>query len=103
MKFRAEDIAFWILSLAALGIVMWLLHGSPTLEQALISIVVLIISSEFMLWRKYHEVDKNTALSFLRFKQDIQSIHEQLDKMQPSQERMEQKIVSMERLMRSKK
>lgn len=79
MKLKAEDIAFWIFTLAALGVILWLLHGSPTLENALISIGVLIISSEFMLWKKYFEVDKKTALGFAQVKSDLDGIKKDLN------------------------
>ncbi len=79
MKINAEDIAFWIFTLSALGVILWLLHGSPTLENALISIGVLIISSEFMLWKKYFEVDKKTALGFAQVKSDLDGIKKDLN------------------------
>jgi len=74
MAFKVEDYAFWIFLLAALAIVLWFFHGSPTVEQALLSLTILIITSEFMLWKKYFEIDKRTALSFMRFGHDIKDI-----------------------------
>ncbi len=74
MGVKIEDIIFWLLVLAVLGIVLWLLHGSPTVEDALLSITVLLLSSEFLLWKKYYLVDKNTAVSFMRFKKDLEQL-----------------------------
>ena len=58
---------------------LWLLKGSPTLENAVITIGLFIISSELMLWKKYFEIDKNTAVSFMRLKNDISNISKKLD------------------------
>ena len=74
MKFKPEDIAFWILILAAIFVILWLLRGSPTLESSIITIGLFIISSELMLWKKYFEVDKNTAVSFAKFKKDMSNL-----------------------------
>ncbi len=74
MKYKIEDIAFWTFLLAAFAIVLWLLHGSPTLEDALLTLTALIIGSEFMLWKKYYEVDKNTAIAFSHVRNDITNL-----------------------------
>lgn len=78
MRFKIEDVALWIFLLAALAIIIWLLHGSPTLEQALVSLVVLLLSSEFLLWKKYYEVDKSTAVAFTTVKNDIQNLSKEI-------------------------
>jgi len=79
MKLKIEDIVFWILILATVAVILWLLKGSPTLENAVITIGLFIISSELMLWKKYFEIDKNTAVSFMRLKNDISNISKKLD------------------------
>lgn len=71
MKVKIDDIVFWILIFAAFGVILWLLHGSPTLENGLVSIGLFLLSSQLFLWRKYFEMDKNTAVSFVRLKSDI--------------------------------
>lgn len=76
---KIEDVAFWTFMAIALIIIFWYLHGSPTVEQALLSLMVLVIMSEFMLWKKYFEVDKRTALSFMRFSHDIKDIKASLN------------------------
>ncbi len=92
MKFKIEDVAFWIFLIGALAIIIWLLHGSPTLEQALVSLVVLLLSSEFLLWKKYYEVDKKSAVSFAIFKGDLIQIKNSIQEINQKQERFEIKI-----------
>ena len=93
---KSEDVVFWLLTLAVLGIVIWLLHGSPTLEDALLSITALILSSEFMLWKKYYAIDKNTAVSFMRFKNN-------LDQLRKGQEMMQHSLENITSILRNRK
>lgn len=70
---KIEDIIFWILIAATIAILLWLLKGSPDLENALITIGLFIIGSEILLWRKIYSIDKNIAISFVKFKSDLDS------------------------------
>src|SRR3989344_3141788 len=74
MKLKAEDIVFFIAIGLALFVLLWLLHGSPTLDSALMSIGIFIITSELLLWRKYFEIDKNVSNGFTRVKSDFEII-----------------------------
>ena len=75
MRFKIEDTIFWILIISAIAVILWLLKGSPTLENAIISIGLFIIGSELLLWRKIFEIDKDTAISFAKLKNDIGSLN----------------------------
>jgi len=79
MKLKAEDIGFWIFILAALFIILWKLFGFPSLENTVITVGLFVVSSEFMLWRKYFDIDKKTAVSFVRLKNDIGNMSNKLD------------------------
>ncbi|MBI2508062.1 hypothetical protein HYV89_03860 [Candidatus Woesearchaeota archaeon] len=79
MKLKAEDIVFFIVIGLALFVLLWLLHGSPTLDSALVSIGAFIITSEVLLWRKYFEIDKNVSIGFMKVKTDLDKIKEKLD------------------------
>ncbi len=72
MKLKAEDIVFFIVIGLALFVLLWLLHGSPTLDNALISIGTFIITSEVLLWRKYFEIDKSVSNGFTKVKSDFE-------------------------------
>ena len=74
MKIKIEDIIFWILIIAAISIIIWLLNGSPTTESALVSIGLFIISCDIFLWKKYFELDKNAAVSFTKLKNDLYNL-----------------------------
>lgn len=89
---KIEDLAFWAFLVMTLAIILWLLHGSPLLENALISIGTLILSTEFILWRKYHQLDTKAAVSFTRFKSDLNHITDIIHDVKQRQERIEQKV-----------
>ncbi len=95
MKTKMEDIVFWILILAAIGIILWLLSGSPTTESALVAIGLFIISSEIFLWKKYFAMDKNAAVSFTRLKNDLSNLT-------IGQKAMNDKLNNIEKLLKQK-
>ncbi len=103
MHIKAEDIAFWILILAALAVILWLLHGSPTLENALISIGIFLLSSELLLWKKYFEVDKNVAVSFMRMKHDLITIKGDVESIKNNVEKIDVKADGIENLLKRKR
>lgn len=71
VKITIEDVVFWLIILFIIGIIIWMLSGSPTLESALISIGGALISSELLLWKKFYSLDKRVALSFMKIKHDM--------------------------------
>ena len=79
MRLSALDIVFFIVLGLILFVALWLLNGSPTLESSLISISIFVFTSEFMLWRKVFAMDKNTAVSFTRLKNDVENIKVKLN------------------------
>lgn len=89
---KIEDIAIAVFLLTAFAILLWLLHGSPLTENALIGVGTLIISTQFILWKGLYEVDKKAAVSFTKFKSDIGHIKESMQEIKQRQERMEQKL-----------
>lgn len=89
---KIEDIAIAVFLLTAFAILLWLLHGSPLTENALIGVGTLIISTQFMFWKGSHEVDKKAAVSFTKFKGDIEHIKVDLQEIKQRQGRMEEKL-----------
>ncbi len=79
MKIKFEDIAIFVLLGAALAVILWLLHGSPTLENGIISIGTFIISSVVLLWRKYYQIDSNMKVSFNNVKNDMTNLQNHID------------------------
>jgi len=79
VKLKAEDIVFFISVFLILFIILWLLSGSPTLNAALISISVLIINSEFSLWKKFFQLENKVSIEFERIKKDFEKINMKLD------------------------
>lgn len=78
MTVQIEDIMFWILIAAVVVISVWLLFGSPSLENALITIGLFIIGSEISLWRKFFSLDKKTAVGFIKVGYDLKEIKNDL-------------------------
>lgn len=74
MRIQFVDIVFWLLIAAIVGIALWLLHGSPPVDNALITVAMFVATSEMMLWRKLFSLDKKTAVSFTRMGNDISNI-----------------------------
>lgn len=75
---KITDIVFWLLILAVIGIALWMLFGSPTLEVGLVSISLFVAGSEILLWRALFSVDKRTAVGFERVKLDFERINDKL-------------------------
>ncbi|MFH1607895.1 MAG: hypothetical protein ABIA78_02065 [archaeon] len=77
-KIKLTDILFWTLILSAVGVAIWLLVGSPTIEQGLLMITLFIATSEILLWKALFSVDKKTAIGFEKVKSRFDKIDYQL-------------------------
>ena len=100
MEIKLEDIVFWILIFAIIGVALWLLNGSPTEISAIISIAIFVAGSEVMIWKalfknnernavKFEKLDKKTSISFEKVKSrfdkidlKLESINSQLNKVE---------------------
>lgn len=79
MKIKLRDIIFWLLILSAIGVSVWLLIGSPTIETGLLMITIFIAGSEILLWQALFRMDKKTAIGFERIKNDINKLRSDLN------------------------
>lgn len=95
---KIEDVLFWILILAIVGIAIWLLFGSPTLEAGLISIGLFVATSEILLWRCLFGLDKKTALGFERAGNDIRNIRTDINRINKNVEDINLKISNIDKL-----
>ena len=68
---KIEDIIFWLLIIGIIAVAIWMLHGSPTETNALISLAIFVAGSEILLWKALFSMDKRTAIGFERTKNDI--------------------------------
>lgn len=71
MAMKIEDIIFWLAILAAIGIMIWKLFGSPTDLATLVSIVSLLFVSELTLWKAIFSVEKKAGIGFMKVKGDL--------------------------------
>ena len=78
MKLKIYDIVFFILIGLIIFIALWLLFGSPTLVVAFVFVAIFFASSELMIWRKIFEMDKNTAIGFMKVKNNLDFIKNKL-------------------------
>ena len=78
-KIKLADIVFWLLILAAIGVAIWLLVGSPTIETGLLMITIFIASSEILLWQALFKIDKKTEVGFEKVKSRFDKIDYQLN------------------------
>lgn len=82
ISIKFEDILFWILILAAVAVIIWKLHGSPTDTGAIVGIGTFLISSEALIWKRifkiekdfnnnFSKMDKNITVSFMKLRNDF--------------------------------
>ena len=76
---KIEDIIFWIFVLAMFGLAFWLLSGSPTIEEGLISFILFVLGSELLIWKKLFSIDKRTEIGFVKARGDIALMKEDLN------------------------
>lgn len=85
MKLKPEDIMFWILIMLIVGVAIWKLVGSPTDTATLIAVILFFASSELLIWRKMFEIEKKTAVSFIKIgnelKEDIHNLDMKIEKL----------------------
>jgi len=71
VKIKIEDILIWIFITIAVGTALWLLHGSPSETNAIITIAITFAGSELLIWKKIFEIEKKTTIGFIKIKNDF--------------------------------
>ena len=71
MEIKIEDIIFWFLILSIIAVVLWMLSGSPPMENGLLIMVVFVAGSELLIWKAFFKMDKKTAIGFEKMKNDM--------------------------------
>ena len=79
MKLKAEDWVFFIVIALMILIALWLLSGSPPIDNAIITLFIYVVTSDLLLWRKVYSIDKNTTIGFMKVKNDFNKINNRLD------------------------
>ena len=77
---KIQDIIFWIIILSVIAIAIWLLSGSPPTENALVSIALFIAASELIIWKFCFSLDKKSAVGFMKIKNEMDKINDNLIK-----------------------
>lgn len=79
-KVRFEDIVFWILIFATIAVILWKLFGSPSDIATIITIGIFIISSEALIWKYVFNLDKKTAVEFMKVKNIFTTVKHDIEK-----------------------
>jgi hypothetical protein len=76
---KIEEVVFWILMISVIGVVIWMLSGSPPLENGLLMIMIFISSSMILLWKyifglknEILKVDNKTSMGFVKVNHDLE-------------------------------
>ena len=78
---KIESILFWILIFLIVGIAVWMLVGSPTLEAGLVSIGLFVASSEILLWKFLFSIDKRTLVRFEKVRNKLDLVRNDISLM----------------------
>lgn len=76
---KIQDIIFWIIIALIVGLAIWLMLGSPTIEAGLISLALFVASSVILLWKAIFKIDKNVSMGFLKVKNKLEKINYKLE------------------------
>lgn len=76
---KIEEIVFWILIALIVGLAVWKLFGSPSDTASLIALALFVASSELLIWRFMFNVDKRTAIGFVKLRGDIDNRFNRVD------------------------
>ena len=103
-KITIEEIVFFLLIAAIVGLAIWKLVGSPTDTAALITLAFLIASSEVLLWKYFYKniysLDKKTEVSFAKVRSEMNLIRNDIKHMKTE---INNKLDNLEKLITKKK
>lgn len=99
---KITDIVFWLLILAVIGIALWMLFGSPTLEVGLVSISLFVAGSEILLWRALFSVGKRTAIGFEKVKFGFERVDNRLKNIEKDVNEIKRNIIGINKKLKIK-
>ncbi len=79
VRITIEDIVFFIFIAIIVGTSLWLMSGSPSEMNAIISIGIAVAGSELLIWKYIFNMDKKTAISFAISRSEINNRFDNLD------------------------
>ena len=79
VKLKFIDIMILLVIGATIALGIWLLFGSPTELQAIITISVFFGSTGLMLWKYVFEIDKKTEISFIKLRNDMDNRFDRIE------------------------
>lgn len=95
-KIKIEDIVFWILVFAIIGVMVWKLFGSQTDVGMIIGVGTFLLTSEILTWKKIFAIESKTAIGFMKVKHNLElmenRINNRFDKLEDSLIKIERKI-----------
>ncbi len=100
MAIKIEDIMFWILITAIIAVAIWLLIGSPPLENGLLMIVIFVAGSEILLWKALFKIDNKTSTGFIKIRNELANLGKNFNNKLDS---LDNKLNSIDSLIRKRK
>jgi len=76
---KVEDAVFWILVVASIGTIVWLLSGSPGMENALIMLVAFCIGQIVLLWKEFYSYKSLSRMGRKNINDKLEIIERKLD------------------------
>jgi len=80
-KWEFIDIMIILVLTATIGLGIWMLIGSPTEMQAIVTLAMFIGTSGLFMLKKIHSIDKNTAVKFKKVKGSFLSVRHDIEKL----------------------
>lgn len=100
---KIEDIVFWIIITTIIAVVIWMLSGSPPIENSLPSLIIFVIASEILLWKALFSLDKKTEIGFMKVKGDLRVIKSDIEYIKRDINNINNKLNNIENLIKKKK
>ncbi|MBS3099170.1 hypothetical protein J4462_03080 [Candidatus Pacearchaeota archaeon] len=103
MAIKIDDVVFWLLIAAIVGIALWLLSGSPPEISAIISLALFVGASEILLWNSLFSLDKKTSIGFMKVRNDLNIIKMDLSDITKNVNQIHTKLESIQNLIMKRK
>jgi len=68
---KIENILFWLLIMASIFIIIWSLSGSPTIENAIFSLLTFSLSQIILLWKEFYKFKSFTVTKLDKIERDV--------------------------------
>jgi|SRR3989344_9596943 len=100
MTIKIEDIIFWIVIIAVIGLLVWKLFGSPTDLATITTVASLLAMGELSLLKRIYNLEKRVAVGFTKVKSEINLIRNDI---KHHSSYMDERFDNLEKLIKDKR